>query len=152
VARGFLGVGVQSADDELLASLGATDTAGVVVNAVTNGSPAAEAGLAPGDVITAVDGQRIRTPGELIATVGERAPGSAVEITALRRGDERRLHATLAERTDEGRAGAAQKQAPAAKPSALARLGLARAPDLAAALAPPSRCRAALPARVCGAA
>ena len=125
VARGFLGVGVQSADDELLASLGATDTAGVVVNAVTNGSPAAEAGLAPGDVITAVDGQRIRTPGELIATVGERAPGSAVEITALRRGDERRLHATLAERTDDGRASAAKKQAPAAKPSALARLGLA---------------------------
>ena len=125
VARGFLGVGVQSADDELLASLGATDTAGVVVNAVTNGSPAAAAGLAPGDVITAVDGQRIRTPGELIATVGERAPGSAVEITALRRGDERRLHATLAERTDEGRASAAKRQAPAAKPSALARLGLA---------------------------
>jgi serine protease Do len=125
VARGFLGVGVQSADDELLASLGASNTAGVVVNTVSDGSPAAAAGLEPGDVITAVDGQRIRTPGELVATVGERMPGSAVEITALREGDERRLHATLAERTDDGRTGTAKKQPPAAKPSALTRLGLA---------------------------
>ena len=125
VARGFLGVGVQSADDDLLAGLGATNTAGVVVNAVTNGSPAAAAGLEPGDVITAIDGQRIRTPGELVATVGERAPGSAVELTTLRDGTERRLHATLAERSDDGRAAAAKKQAPTAKPSALTRLGLA---------------------------
>ena len=101
------------------------NTTGVVVNAVSDGSPAAAAGLEPGDVITAVDGRRIRTPGELVATVGERAPGSALEITALREGNERRLQATLAERADDGRGIAPKKQAPAAKPSALARLGLA---------------------------
>jgi serine protease Do len=127
VARGFLGVGVQPADEELLASLGSANRAGVLVNSVGDGSPAAKAGLAPGDLITAVDGRHIRTPGELIASVGERAPGSEVELTAMREGSERRIRATLAERTDEGKAPAAKGKGPAATPSGLAGLGLSLA-------------------------
>ena len=128
VARGYLGIGVQPASEEMLASLGVEHASGVVVNHIEKGSPAQRAGLEPGDVITNVAGRSIRTPGELIATISEIAPGKEVDIRAFRSGTEERMRATLAERKDESAPakGMQGKHGSAAKPSsALARLGLA---------------------------
>jgi len=128
VARGYLGIGVQPASEEMLASLGVEHASGVVVNHIEKGSPAQCAGLEPGDVITNVAGRSIRTPGELIATISEIAPGKEVDIRAFRSGTEERVRATLAERKDESAPakGMQGKHGSAAKPSsALARLGLA---------------------------
>jgi serine protease Do len=102
VARGYLGIGVQPPDDGLRAELGLAGEVGVVVDRVERGSPAHRAGVEPGDFITSVAGRRIRTPGELVATIGGIAPGSEVDVRAVRRGDERRMRATLAERRREG--------------------------------------------------
>jgi len=103
VARGYLGIGVQPADGALLAELGVPDGAGgVLVQRVELDSPASHAGIQRGDVITSIAGRQIRTPGELVATIGENTPGSVVDLRTLRRGDERRLRATLAERPDDG--------------------------------------------------
>jgi len=127
VARGFLGIGVQAADGALLASLGATQDSGVLVNRVERGSPADRAGLEPGDVLTAVGGRAVRTPGELVATVGEIPPGSGVDLKAIRDGRERSMRAVLAERQDDGvRRDAGD--AGARPMSALDRLGLALRP------------------------
>ncbi|MEY2716738.1 MAG: hypothetical protein RIT24_3081 [Planctomycetota bacterium] len=101
VARGYLGIGVQPADDEMLAGLGAGARRGVLVNRVERDSPAARAGLAPGDLITEIDGVAVRTPGELIAAVGGLAPGREISLASVRNGDEQRLRATLAERQDD---------------------------------------------------
>jgi len=124
VARGYLGIGVQPADSEMLSSLGAEHAAGVLVNRIERGSPAEAAGLKVGDVITAVGGKKVRTPGELVATIGEAVPGSEVDVRALRGGSETRLNAVLAERkddrTDRGARDAGAKPSPA-----LSRLGFA---------------------------
>ena len=127
VARGWLGISVQPADGDMAASLGADGAIGVVVNQVVPGSPAESAGLEAGDLITEVGGAKIRTPGELIATIGQREPGSALEITAFRAGEKEAFSATLAEREDDKRAKthAKGKTPEKSKPaSALDRLGM----------------------------
>jgi serine protease Do len=123
VARGWLGISVQPADDDMAASLGADGAIGVVVNQVVPGSPAQKAGLEPGDLITEVGGKHIRTPGELIATIGHRSPGSELAITAFRGGEMEEFNATLAERESDEKV---KTKTPKAKPSATAleQLGL----------------------------
>jgi serine protease Do len=123
VARGYLGVAVQPLDAALAASLGAGDAGGIVVNEVVAGSPAERAGLEPGDVIVSIGDRRVRSPGELVATVGGAAPGDGIGIEVFRDGGLRRIDATLAERS-EGAVAGSTRPAPPARPSALARLGL----------------------------
>ena len=130
VARGYLGIGVQPADEQLLAGLGLESTTGVLVNRVERDSPAAKAGLEPGDLITGVAGQAVRTPGELIAAIGQAAPGADIDVQAVRDGRSRTMHATLAERQDDGAPRRAGGLEHGAKPSSvIGRLGFAlRAP------------------------
>lgn len=54
--------------------------------AVTPGGPAAQAGIEPGDVITAIDGRPVTEADELIVAIRAEAPGDAVVLT-VRRGD-----------------------------------------------------------------
>ncbi|MEY2795319.1 MAG: hypothetical protein RIR10_1035, partial [Planctomycetota bacterium] len=123
VARGWLGIAVQPANDDMAASLGAEGAIGVVVNEVVPGSPAQEAGIEPGDLITEVGGAKVRTPGELVATIGQRTPGSELAITAIRAGEREEFSATLGERADDAKQ---KSKTPKAKPSATAleKLGL----------------------------
>lgn len=51
---------------------------------VTAGSPAAKAGLQPGDVIVALDGQRVANADELIVAIRAHAPGDQVVLTYVR--------------------------------------------------------------------
>lgn len=75
----------------------ATD-AGYRVTEVDGGSPAAEAGFRPGDVLVAVNGIRINedNKAELKATKKALRPGSRVDYTVQRDGAEHLLAATLA--------------------------------------------------------
>jgi putative serine protease PepD len=57
------------------------DEAGAVVREVTAGSTASEGGLAPGDVITKVDDQRITDADSLVATIRSYRPGDNVTVT-----------------------------------------------------------------------
>ncbi|MGN6473632.1 MAG: S1C family serine protease [Mycobacteriales bacterium] len=65
---------------------GAKVSSSGVTNAVTPGGPAAKAGIKPGDVIVAVDGERITTADELIVAIRRRLPGSRIELSYLRAG------------------------------------------------------------------
>ncbi|MFT3876728.1 MAG: trypsin-like peptidase domain-containing protein [Propioniciclava sp.] len=58
----------------------ADDSAAVTVSRVTDGTPAAKAGLRPGDVITAVDGQRVRTRAELSTVLDGIEPGTTITL------------------------------------------------------------------------
>jgi serine protease Do len=125
VARGYLGIGVQPADAEMLAGLGIAKDAGVgvLVNRVEDDSPAAKAGIEPGDLITSIAGRSVHTPGELVATISEIAPGSEVDLRAIRNSDERRMRATLAERPDAS-APQAERNSAAKPSSASVKLGM----------------------------
>ena len=67
----------------------------VRVVAILPGSPAARAGLQVGDEIRSVDDQRIRTAEGLTEEVGEKQPGSNVELSIRRNGERRTLQARL---------------------------------------------------------
>jgi putative serine protease PepD len=69
---------------------------GASVSEVDNGSPAASAGLRPGDVIEAVDGRPIMDGIELIVTIRAQHPGDRVEITYRRDGRSATVTVTLA--------------------------------------------------------
>ncbi|WP_245241024.1 S1C family serine protease, partial [Streptomyces spiramenti] len=63
--------------------------------------PGARAGIRDGDVITAVDGSRVRSSDELIVKVRSHRPGDVLEITLERDGDERTVSVELGRATSE---------------------------------------------------
>ncbi|MEV6884159.1 trypsin-like peptidase domain-containing protein [Streptomyces sp. NPDC051135] len=63
--------------------------------AVTAGGPGAKAGIEPGDVITAVDGQRVHSGEELIVKTRAHRPGDRLELTLERDGKERKVSLVL---------------------------------------------------------
>ncbi|MEU6891730.1 trypsin-like peptidase domain-containing protein [Streptomyces sp. NPDC046557] len=62
---------------------------------VAAGGPGARAGIAAGDVITQVDGQRVHGGDELIIKIRAHRPGDALTLTVLRAGRERTLEVVL---------------------------------------------------------
>jgi putative serine protease PepD len=63
--------------------------------AIQPNSPAAQAGLQPGDLITAVDGQTITSTGAFIAKVAQDAPGQTITLTVKRDGQTKQIQVTL---------------------------------------------------------
>ncbi|WP_235529233.1 trypsin-like peptidase domain-containing protein [Phycicoccus sp. Root101] len=86
-------LGVSLADGT--ASDGTSQRAGAEVSALTANTPAAQAGLQKGDVVVAVDGERVDSALALVATIRERAVGDKVALTVLRGGKQLDLTATL---------------------------------------------------------
>jgi serine protease Do len=97
VSRGRLGVMVQEVNQELAESFGLDKPRGALVSAVDAGSPAAKAGMQPGDVVLKFNGKEIGNSGELPALVGGVAPGSEVQIEVWRKGKTQQLRATVEE-------------------------------------------------------
>jgi serine protease Do len=95
VRRPQLGVQIQavSAVDAEVYRL--PEIRGAEIVQVVEGSPAEEAGLELGDVVVAVDGDRIDDPADLTTTLAEHQPGDEVELTLYRDGRERRVSVEL---------------------------------------------------------
>jgi len=70
-------------------AVGLPDTEGLLIRGVAEDSPAARAGLAPGDLIVAAAGQPVRTVDDLSGAL--RAAGETIELTVLRGTDERSI-------------------------------------------------------------
>lgn len=94
VAHAWLGVEGSDLGDAEARRLGVDG--GAVVRRVRDGSPAAAVGLAPRDVIVAVDGVTVQSMSALKVTLRERRPGQAVDLRFLRDGKEQRVVTTLA--------------------------------------------------------
>jgi Do/DeqQ family serine protease len=95
VERGRLGVSVQSVTADLAASLKLPDTSGALVSDVQAGTAAAHAGLQQGDVITAINGEKVVDSNALRNRIAGTKPGSTVDLKVLRNGKTETLKATL---------------------------------------------------------
>ncbi len=73
---------------------------GAAINTVFSGSPAASAGLEPGDVVTEVDGHRVLSHADLQARLYTMPPGSPIEVTVQRGGTVQTILLVLAPQAD----------------------------------------------------
>ncbi|MDR7506522.1 MAG: trypsin-like peptidase domain-containing protein [Armatimonadota bacterium] len=68
---------------------------GAAIRQVLPGTPAASAGLRPGDVIVEVDGAPVRSWDDLLVAIGDRRPGQRVQVVVVRGGQRVALAVTL---------------------------------------------------------
>ncbi len=74
---------------------GGRDADGAQIEEVLDGTPAQRAGLAKGDLVTAVDGERVTDGISLIVSIRTHQPGETVEFTVVRDGTEQRVEVIL---------------------------------------------------------
>ena len=99
VQHGHLGIGIQDLTPQLAASLDLrTDQAGALISSVEPESPAAKAGLRPGDVVVSIGGQSVADADALHNAIGLLRAGQVAQITVLRDGRPMQLRATVASR------------------------------------------------------
>jgi len=91
VARGWIGIQAQDFTAELARALRARAGRGALVSGVLRGGPADRAGLAPGDVVLAVDGKPVDDTVGLVTMTAAIKPGVRGEFTVLRKGAELKL-------------------------------------------------------------
>ncbi|MDB5922482.1 MAG: protease Do [Betaproteobacteria bacterium] len=84
VTRGRLGVTIQEVNQSLAGSFGLPKAGGALVSSVEDGSPAAKAGLKPGDVVLKIDGIEIGSSLDLSSRVSTMKPGTAAKLEVWR--------------------------------------------------------------------
>ncbi len=86
VTRGYVGVEAQQITGATAKALHLSDNSGALLAGVQPDSPAAKAGLQPGDVVQTVNGTKITNPKELAMNVAAIPPGEETRVTVLRDG------------------------------------------------------------------
>jgi len=95
VSRGWIGVQIQPVTSDIAESLGLKKAEGALVAEPQSNGPAAKAGIESGDVITAVNGEKVKDARELARTIGGFAPGAAVKLNVVHKGQDKVVNLTL---------------------------------------------------------
>jgi len=104
VSRGWLGVSIQPLTPELAKSFGARSEKGVLISDVVPDSPAAKAGVQPGDILLEFEGKKMEGPGDLQRAVGLTNPGTSAKVKIWRDQAEKTLELKIGEAPDDPRA------------------------------------------------
>ncbi len=121
VTRGWLGVSIQPLTPELARSFGSKDAKGVLINEVMSESPAAKAGLKPGDILLEFEGRPMEGTGDLQRAVGFFSPDRTAKLKILRDQAEKVVEVKVGQAPDERQA---QQQRPSSGGRARSMLGL----------------------------
>jgi serine protease Do len=89
VTRGYIGVQIQPVTQDIAESLGLKSTNGALVAQAQPNTPASAAGIASGDVITGVNGDKIEGPRELSRKIAALGPDAKVELNYIHNGAEK---------------------------------------------------------------
>ncbi len=86
VRRGFIGIEMSPLNDKLRKALGIGDgiKEGIAVTDVRSGAPAEQAGVQNYDIITEVDGVKIKQTGDLLGIIAGKKVGETAKLTVLR--------------------------------------------------------------------
>ncbi|MBV9289165.1 MAG: PDZ domain-containing protein, partial [Hyphomicrobiales bacterium] len=134
VTRGWIGVEIQKVTPDIADDLGLKDASGALVAQTQKNSPAAEAGVKSGDVITAVNGETVADPTELARKIAALGPKKTATLAIIRNGSPTTIEVTLgtmpADKTANAETGNNNSGAEGGS-STLAKLGLTlkRSPD-----------------------
>ncbi|MDP2482615.1 MAG: Do family serine endopeptidase [Candidatus Palauibacterales bacterium] len=90
VRRALLGVNITGVDDTEARYYGLDEVAGAKVWGVNQGMAAQKAGIEVGDVIVAVDGEKVGSVPDLQRKIRSHEPGESVDVTVVRRADLKR--------------------------------------------------------------
>jgi serine protease Do len=101
VARGWLGVGIQSLTPQLARQFHIQDGEGVLVSEVFEGGPADKVGIQSGDVILMVGDKETLTPATLSRIIGTTVPQKKVQLEIVREGQKKKVEVVLGEREME---------------------------------------------------
>ncbi|MCW5653262.1 Do family serine endopeptidase [Hydrogenophaga sp.] len=134
VTRGRIGVQIDQVSKDVAESIGLGQPKGALVRGVEPNSPAAKAGVEPGDIILKFDGKDVEKSVDLPRLVANTKPGNRSTMTVFRRGSQRDLSITVGELEpdrQEARAATPEPNKPQSS-NALQAIGLSLA-DLSAA-------------------
>jgi serine protease DegS len=101
VIRGWIGIVPEDLTEEEGQRLGLTQP-GVMIGNLYVGSPAQRAGLLPGDLLLAIDGNPPRSAQDALGRIAGHLPGSAVVLKGLRSGHAFEVRAQVGERPRSG--------------------------------------------------
>jgi serine protease Do len=122
VTRGYIGVEAQPVSMEMAGALhlpnhaplaGSSGGNGALVASVEPNSPAAKAGVEPGDVIQAVDGKAVSSPRDLAMDVADVKPGSEAKLDLIRNGQAQTISLSTATLRAEAGANGGNAEQPA---------------------------------------
>ncbi len=102
VERGRLGLTMQPLSPELAKSFGLAQQDGALVSSVAEGSPAAQVGVRPGDVVVEYDGHKVGRTTDLSRMVAATPAGKQVTMKVMRDGKQMTLSPTIARLTEKG--------------------------------------------------
>ena len=95
VARGWLGVTIQTVTEDIAASIGLDKPKGAMVTGLSKGGPASKSDMEAGDVILKVDETDIEDSRDLARKIAAYSPKSKVRVTVMRDGSKRDISVTL---------------------------------------------------------
>lgn len=95
IKRGVLGIGAQDMTPDLAAAFNSNLTQGAAVTQVLPHSPAQMAGLAVGDIITAINNSPIKNASDVVNTVGFLRVDSRISLTLMRKNKPITVNVTL---------------------------------------------------------
>jgi len=95
VEHGYIGIGIADVTPDEAKFFNVKTATGAVVSQVEPDSPGEKAGLKVGDVITDLDGKPVNDAGELQVEVGQKQPGSKLNLTVMPDGKSRQVPVTL---------------------------------------------------------
>jgi len=82
----YTGLNVRPLNERVARALGRPDARGLVVASVDPGSPAEAAGLAPYDIVVAIDGEAVETTADVRSRLLDARPGDTIQLAVVREG------------------------------------------------------------------
>jgi len=125
VTRGYIGVEAQQLSDSMAKALRLPQAGGALIAGVNPDSPASKAGLQPGDVITAVNGDKVEDSHQLALKIAAIKPGDTAKLEVVRDGKPQTLSAVIGNQPGDTQVAAGDS---AQSDEGHARLGVALAP------------------------